>query len=192
MSPETAGLMNQAIMERHSTHAFSNLPIEKAKVTALLEAARWAPSSRNNQPWRLIMVTDPQVLASLKPALARGNQWAFDAPLIIVMTADPDSDDIIDGKPYYLFDCGIATENLLLQAFSMGLQAHPLAGWSESAVKEALSIPESMRVVIVIVVGYKGKIETLDEYTQQKEVHPVVRKPLSEIVYRNRWGQKMP
>lgn len=166
-------------------------PVPSNVIERILEAARWAPSSSNAQPWRFVVVTGAEALEKARGALRRGNQtWAGRAPLLIVVCANPDDDAIPDGKPLYLFDCGLATENLILQAIEEGLVVHPMAGWYEEPMRAALEIPEPNRVVVVIALGYPGRLEDLPEDLQQKETGERVRKPLSELVHYDRWGEQ--
>lgn len=162
-------------------------PLDEDTVASLIEAARWAPSSSNNQPWRFVLVSGEAALAGVRAALTRGNSWAKAAPLLVVVTANPEDDTIKDGKPYYLFDCGLAVQNLLLQATAMGLHCRPMVGWNESTVKEALGLPEENRVVVLVAVGYPGDVDDLDEQTRAKEEAPSSRKPLAELVHWDRW-----
>jgi nitroreductase len=94
--PEIAG--------RKSVRAFSSKAVGAEKLALLFEAARWAPSSYNRQPWRLIVVTDPTVRARVHGALMSGNRWAERAPVLLVLTSRPDADDVRhdSGLPYYL------------------------------------------------------------------------------------------
>lgn len=122
-------------------------------------------------------------------ALRRGNQtWAANAPAIFVICANPEDDLVADGKPYYLFDCGLAAENLILQGIAEGLVMHPMLGWYEEPMRDALEIPASHRIVVVIAAGHPAPLEALPEELQQKEMAERVRKPLSEIAFYDRWS----
>lgn len=154
----------------------------------LLEAARWAPSSGNTQPWRIVVVNEPEALERARKALKPGNRtWADSAPLLIVFCANPDDDGDVAGQPLYLFDCGLAAENLILQGIEEGFVVHPMAGWDEEPMREALHIPLPYRLIVVIAVGYPGKIENLTESLQKRENAVRERKPLSEIAHYNIW-----
>jgi nitroreductase len=185
--------LHPLIEKRRSLRAMDPAkPVPLDVITRILEAARWAPSSSNAQPWRFVVVTGAEALEKARGALRKGNQtWANRAPLLIVVCANPDDDHIADGKPLYLLDCGLATENLILQAIEEGLVVHPMAGWYEEPMREALAIPEPNRVVVVIAIGYPGRLEDLPEELQQKERAERVRKPLSELVHYDRWGDQV-
>lgn len=178
--------------QRRSLRALDpNRPVPQEVLERLLEAARWAPSSGNMQPWRFVVVREPEALTRAQQALRRGNQaWATKAPVLLIVCGDPDDDSIADGKPYYLFDCGLAAENLLLQGIAEGLVMHPMLGWYEEPMRAALEIPANVRVAVVIAVGYPGRLEDMPEDLQRRETAPRVRKPLSELVHYDRWEKK--
>lgn len=175
-------------VRRQSARALDPRPIERDKLRKILEAARWAPSYGNTQPWRFIVVEDAAALNGIRAALTGGNVWAKAAPALVVASAKPEDARIVDGKTYYLFDLGMAIENLLLQAADLGLVAHPMGGWDEQQVKRAVGIPEDVRVVVVVALGYPGRLEDLDEATREKELRPRTRKERHEIVFADHWG----
>lgn len=187
---KTSIAINSVIARRQSVRAFASDPLSDEVVSSLLEAGRWAPSSMNNQPWRFILVREPQALARVHAGLLEGNAWAKHAPALLIIAADPRDDVIAGDRLYYLFDCGLAVENILLQATDLGLASHPMAGFREEVIKEALGIPDASRVPVVIALGYPGRLEDLDAVTQEKELRPRTRKPLSEIVYVDGWEER--
>jgi len=179
--------IHDLIASRYSSRIIDpNRPLEKEKILSLLEAARWAPSCSNNQPWRFV-VSFGESLAPVKDCLSRGNVWAKNAPLILTVTSKPELDCQIIDRDYFTLGIGLAIENLILQGISMGLVVHPIAGFSESKVKEALSIPETYRVHALIIVGYAGNESHVDERTIEKEKMPRERKNLDEIVCWEKW-----
>lgn len=186
-----AGL-HPLLAARRSLRAYAERPVEPEKLRLVLEAGRWAPSFGNRQPWRFIAVTDRAALERLHRALTPGNAWARRAPAVIVVAARPDDAMQVDGKPYYLFDCGLAVQSMLLQAVALGLLAHPIGGWHEAGVKEALAIPEDVRVVVLVVLGYQGSPDVLDEEARRKDERPPVRRPLEETAYADVWGRPVP
>lgn len=135
-----------------------------------------------------MVVQAPEALGGARTALRAGNQaWANRAPVIIVVFADPADDHTADGKPLYLLDCGLAVENLLLQGIAEGLVVHPMAGWHEAPMKEALAIPDPFRVVVVIAVGWPRNFEDLAPDLQAKERAERSRKPLADLVWHDRY-----
>lgn len=131
----------------------------KQKCTAevwecLLEAARCAPSSWNHQPARYILIQKEGNIKKLANAFHRTNKWAANAAGLIVQVANPDDDDRISGKDYYLYDCGLAMMSLVYQAQVLGLSCRQMIGWDEAEVKQQLNIPPHYRVVIITALGY--------------------------------------
>ncbi|MBI3964299.1 MAG: nitroreductase family protein [Chloroflexi bacterium] len=187
MSGPTHPLLLPAIAERASKRALSGRSIEREKVESLVDAARWAPSWGNRQPCRFVVVQDPAALERVRAALTQGNRWAWAAPLLVVLVADPDDEETRAGKPYYLFDGGLATQNLLLQAVHLGLVAHPMMGWDEEQLKIALGVPDPFRVIIVVAIGYPGRLADLEPGQQEKELRPRTRKPMSDTVFHDRF-----
>lgn len=189
---ERAGL-HPLIARRRSLRAIAaTKPVPPEVITRLLEAARWAPSSGNTQPWRFVVVTGEAALGKARAALRPGNQkWAGRAPVLFIICANPEDDSIADGKPYYLFDCGMAAENLLLQGIAEGLVVHPMLGWDEAGMRAAIDLPEPYRVAVVIAAGYPGRLEDLPEDLQKRETAPRQRRPLSDLTYADSWGNAL-
>jgi nitroreductase len=175
------------IAARQSRRAFSAEPLSEATLTALLEAARWAPSCANKQAWRFVVVRTAEGLARLRPALNAGNAWAATAPVLIAVVSRPEFSMSLGDRHYFAFDCGLAVENLLLQGAELELVCHPMAGFDEAKAREALVLPDALQVLVLIAVGYPGNPDALDEATQAKERVPRARKPLAEIVHHERW-----
>lgn len=171
------------LYSRKATRAISTQPVEQEKIIAILEAARLAPSCMNNQPWRFLVLTQPEALEKGREALSAGNYWARTAPVLVFGYSRPDWDcRSSDERDYYLFDLGLAVENILLQATELGLVARPMAGFSPRKVKEAFGLPDEVKVVVAIAIGYEGDISILDEAKQATSRAPRERKSLEEIV----------
>jgi len=182
--------LHELIEKRRSGRIIDpNRAVEEEKIFSLLEAARWAPSCFNNQPWRFI-VSKADSLNNVKECLSKGNAWATRAPLIFIIASKPDLDCQIKGRDYYPLGIGLAVENVLLQATHLELIAHPIAGFREEQVKEALQIPPEYRIHTMLIVGYAGSPEGLDEEVLKKEKEPRQRKSLDEIVYWEGWGKR--
>jgi nitroreductase len=171
---------------RKATRAIDRRPVEPEKVEAIFEAARLAPSCMNNQPWRFLVLTEPEALAKGREALSDGNYWAKTAPVLVFGYSRPDRDcRSSDERDYYLFDLGLAVENIMLQATELDLVARPMAGFSPHEVKEAFGFSDEIRVVVTIAIGYEGDVSTLDERRRAMSLAPRERKPLEEIVHFN-------
>jgi nitroreductase len=177
------------IRRRTSTRAIDPAQLPETDIAALLEAARWAPSWGNLQPWRIVVVRDPEVLAALAGAYSRGNIWAARAPAIFAIISGSHLGKFRGEEPFYLFDCGLAVQSLILEAASRSLIAHPFGGWDEQFVSQVLEVPLDMRVVVLVAVGREGCVDDLDEVTRAKPDKPQVRKPIDEIAFADRFGR---
>jgi nitroreductase len=183
-------LVHDLIKKRRSGRIFdANRPVETDKIDSLIEAARWAPSCSNNQPWRFV-VSRGESLVAVKECLTRGNSWARRSPLIFTIASKPDLDCQITGRDYYPLGVGLAIENLLLQGIHLGLVVHPIAGFKEKRVKEVLRIPDEYRVHALVIVGYPGSTDGLDDRILEKEKAPRVRKPVKEIAFWEEWERE--
>lgn len=172
-----------AIAQRRSKRALLNKKVSKTTLKKLVESATLAPSCFNHQPWRIFVATD-KTLEKVKTGLSQGNSWAQKAPAIIAFSSHRDNDcQSSHGRDYFWFDNGLAAQNLMIQATQMGLIAHPIAGFDPPKVKEALGIPEGDTLITLIIVGWPGSIDDLDENLQEIERSPRQRKPLDEVVF---------
>lgn len=178
------------IAARRARRALSDRAIDRDHIDAMFRAAHWAPSCSNNQPWRFVAVTDPNVLDQLKGYLTGGNYWAKPSPLIVAIASRSDLDcEIPDGRRYYQFGCGLAAMNLMVQATDLGLIAHPIAGFKQSPIKRVLGIPEVYELIALIIVGHPGgEVSSLSEKHLAEETSDRVRRPLNEVVCWNRWA----
>jgi len=182
-----AGLLKE-IDERRAKRALSEKKIPDEIVARLMKAATYAPSCFNSQPWRFMVVTEEQSLEKLHATLSGGNYWAKKAPLLVVVATKLAFDArLSDGRDYALYGCGLAAENLQLQAFAEGLYAHPMAGFDPLAVKEAFAIPEDYIVINLIAVGYPGPLEGLSEKHVAAESSERSRKDDVEVISYNSW-----
>lgn len=179
---------------RRAYRAISDRPISRDALQILVQAAHWAPSCANNQPWRFVVVDAPDVLKPVKEALSGGNYWAQPSPAIIAVVSQEDLDcRIPDGRDYFLFGCGLAAMNLMLQATHMGLIAHPIAGYRSRPVKHALGVPEDHTVITLIILGYPAETpDLLSEKHLIEETAPRVRRPLQDVLAWNAWSSLPP
>jgi len=175
--------LNETIRNRRSNRAISEEEVTEEELEKLLMAAHLAPSCFNNQPWRLIPVLQSRKLEKIKESLSGGNYWAKKAPTIIAVVSRRELDcDLSHGRVYYRFDCGLAVENLLLQATDMGLVAHPIAGFNPEETRKILKIPEKFELITLIVVGNPGSPEHLSEKHRRVEKGERERQPLDKVV----------
>jgi nitroreductase len=170
--------------ERWSTRAYSSESLTDDEIAKLFEAARWAPSSGNSQPWMVLYETDGPDREVFRSVLRRGNQqWTLPAPLIGYFFA---KNNRPDGSPLRTsqFDTGSAWMSLALQASMMGLFAHAMSAIEMDAAYETLGVSaDEYTVICAFVVGHRGDVHTLDEDLQAKD-KPNRREPVSEHVTR--------
>jgi len=192
---ETHYPIHDLLRRRWSPRAFSDRRVDSAVMRSLLEAARWAPSSYNEQPWSFIVATKdaPAEFARLLSCLVEGNiKWAQHAPVLMVSVARLTFED--DGKPnrHAFHDVGLAVANLIVQATALGLVVHQMAGIFPEKIRELYGIPEGYEAVAGIALGYPGDPQSLPEELRKRELPPRERKPLTEFVFSGGWGQTSP
>ena len=183
--------IHDLLRRRWSPRAFDERLIEPEKLRSLFEAARWAPSSNNEQPWRFLVATKEHKAEydRLFSFLVEGNQqWAHHAPALLLSVATLLFDD---GSPnrHALHDTGMAVENLALQATALGLIAHQMAGFRIEQARADCQIPEGYEPVAMMAVGYPGDPAVLSDRLRAREAQTRVRKPLMEFVYSATWKQ---
>ncbi|OQX86705.1 hypothetical protein B6D60_05615 [candidate division KSB1 bacterium 4484_87] len=170
--------------ERKATRAISTNPLSDEVIEKLMEAAQLSASCFNKQPWRFLFLTEKEPLERGRQALARGNNWALKAPLLIIGFSMSDLDcKLPDGREYYLFDLGMATQNIMLQATELNLVARPMAGFDPEIIKRGFGISDEFEVYIMIAVGEEGDLSELDEKLQERSQEPRVRNPLRDNFY---------
>ena len=182
------GLLNE-IEIRRAKRALSEEKIPEEVIKRIMTAATYAPSCFNNQPWRFLVVTEDDKLEDMHAALSGGNYWAKKAPVIVAVITKPDLDaQLSDRREYAVLGCGLAMENLMLQAFKEGAIAHAMAGFDPSVVKEKFSIPEEFIVIALIAIGFPGDESHLSEKHIEMEHSPRDRKPEPEVISYNAWA----
>ena len=192
-SAVTAVPIHPLLAERWSSRAFTADPLAPEALTALLEAARWAPSSANEQPWRFVVARreDPWHAAVFE-ALTPGNRkWAGKAAALIVAAAR--TTRTRDGSPnrYAWHDTGLATAQLIVQANALGLVAHPMAGFDAAKIRDVVALPAELEPVSVIAVGRRAGPDTLPDDVGERERAPRSRQPLEAIAFAGRYGQPL-
>ena len=173
--------VDELFINRWSPRAMSGQEIDEATLLSLFEAARWAPSSNNNQPWRFIYGRrNTKNWTTFFNLLAEGNQvWAKDAAVLIVVISKTTFDNGKNARTHS-YDAGAAWENFAMQGSLRGLVVHGMQGFDYDKAKEVLRIPDGYQVEAMIAVGRKGKKEDLPAYQQEREF-PSARKNISEI-----------
>jgi nitroreductase len=184
--------IDRLIEQRWSPRAFDPRPIPREDLRSVLEAAGWAASAFNEQPWRFIVAPREETaeFATMLGCLVEGNQsWARNAGALMLTAVAGDFKR--NGKPNRcaLHDLGQAAANLALQATSLGLFVHQMAGVQLDRVRETYSIPTTFDPQTAIAIGYPGSVDTLPENLREGETAPRVRNPQSEFVFAGTWGQ---
>ena len=165
-------------------------PVDRAVVLRLLEAARWAPSSGNSQPWRYLVFDDtvPDLREAARATLKAGNSWARRAPVLLAsltLTRRPGSNDL---NPNAAHDTGAANYALSLQGHHEGLVIHQMAGFDRAAFRERFPLPEGVEPRVLIAVGWPGDPGLLDEGRQEREHAPRRRHPVAELARAGTWN----
>lgn len=183
--------IHELLKRRWSTRAFVDRPLEAEDLRCVFEAARWAPSSGNGQPWSFILARREQTaeFEKLASVLVPGNAWARKAGALALSVAALDR---APGKPnrHAWHDVGLCSENLALQAYSMGLAVHMMAGFNVPLAREAFAIPERWDPVAMIALGHPGDPIDLPEGLRVSDLAPRQRKAVAEFVYCGTWGQR--
>jgi len=169
-----------------SPRAFATRPVDRETLGSLLEAARWSASCNNEQPWSFIVARkeDGPAFEQILHCLVSGNQpWAQSAPVLMISLAR--TTFAANSKPnqHAWHDVGAATAQLTLQATSLGLRVHPMAGVDRDCIRAGFSLPEGIEAVTAIAVGWPGDPESLSERYREREKSPRERKSLDEMVF---------
>lgn len=176
------------ITQRWSPVCFSDEALTDEQIQTLFEAARWAPSSYNEQPWRFVYAAkNDNGREALENLLLDGNAWAKDAGLLIVAFGKKAYDKNDKPNRHYLYDTGCAMGYLFLQATSMGLIGHEMGGFRWQDANTELGVPDTMEAVAMMAVGHPGDPDTLSEELHARQISDRARLPLSDIAKRGRW-----
>lgn len=183
------------IAERWSPRAFANRPVEEGMLHRLFEAARWAPSSFNEQPWSFIVGAraDEEAHAAIASCLSEGNrEWAGKAPVLMIAVAKLrfGRNDKPNRHAYY--DVGQAVAMLSVQATDLELVLHQMAGFDRDKAREVLEIPEDHDPVTAIALGFPGDAEQLPADLQKREYAPRERDGFDQFVWAGKFGEAMP
>lgn len=183
--------VHELIAKRWSPYAFADRPVSQADLCSLLEAARWAPSSYNEQPWSYILATkdEPDQFTKLLSCLVEGNQeWAKAAPALMVGCASLNFNR--NGKPNAAatHDLGLASANLCLEATARGLCVHQMIGIEPAKIRELYRVPDGVQPLTGLAIGYTATPGALPEKFRERDLASRARKPLAEFVFGGEWG----
>jgi nitroreductase len=186
--------VHNLIRERWSPRAFASKSVEPAVLASLFEAARWAPSSNNEQPWAYLVATkdDTENFAKTLRVLVEFNAaWAKEAAVLMIAVSRLNFQNGTPNRNAF-YDTGAATALLSVEATARGLAVHQMAGFDHDKAKKVFEIPEDCEPIAAIAIGYPGDPNSLPEKLRDREVAPRTRKPLSEFVMSGRWGHTSP
>jgi len=186
--------LHELLSRRRSPRAYDTRPIEPAALRSLLEAARWAASSNNGQPWRFIVGeqgVDDAAFDRLLGTLGEKNaRWAQHAPVLILAVAKLHT--YAGREQHALYDLGLAVGNMTTQATALGLALHQMGGFDLARAREEFDIPDGYEPVAVIAVGYPGNPALLPDDLRERELAPRTRVDLDTFVYGSQWAEASP
>jgi nitroreductase len=186
--------INDLIAVRWSPYSFANRSVSDEDLKSLFEAARWAASSYNEQPWSYIVAKkeDAEEFGRLVSCLVDANQvWAKQASVLAIGITRLNFTR--DDKPNRaaIHDLGIASAYLVLEATARGLSAHQMIGILPDKVRELYSVPEGNEPLTAVAIGYAGDPNNLPEALRTRDAARRPRKPIQDFVFRGKWGEKL-
>lgn len=179
------------LAERWSPYAFADRPVPEDDLRSLFEAARWAPSSYNEQPWSFIVATreEPDEFQKLLSCLVEANQlWAGSAPVLALGVVSLQFARNAKPNRAAVHDLGLAAGNLSLEATARGLSVHQMIGILPDRTRELYGIPEGYEAWTALAIGFKGDPDSLPDILKERDLSPRRRKPLSEFVFGGKWA----
>ena len=183
--------VNELIQNRWSPRAFSDKPVSQEVLRSLFEAARWAPSSSNEQPWAYIVATkdDTENFEKSLGALVEFNaNWAKKAAVLVIAVAQLAFAKNNAPNRNAQYDVGAASLQLSIEATARGLVVHQMAGFDPETAREAYNIPQGREPIAAMAIGYPGDASSLPEPLQSREKAPRSRKRIREFVMSGQWG----
>ena len=194
--PANTGVpVHELVRNRWSPRAFADKPVAPETLKSLFEAARWAPSSSNEQPWAYLVSTkdDAGNFAKMVSVLVEFNAgWAQHAPVLALSVAHLKTEREGRPNPVALHDVGSATAQLTFEANARGLLVHQMAGFDAQKARQVFAIPDDWDPVAAIAIGYPGDPNSLPEKLRERELAPRIRKPLAQFVMTGGWGHTAP
>lgn len=187
--------VHQLIAQRWSPYGFSERPVPDEALRSLFEAARWAASSYNEQPWSYLVATksDGSNFERLLSCLVEANQaWAMAAPVLALGCVSLNFSRNNKPNAAAVHDLGLASANLTFEATARGLHVHQMIGILPDRARELFEIPEGVRPMTGLAIGYAAPADTLPETLRTRDQSPRPRKPLPQFVFGERWGNTSP
>jgi nitroreductase len=183
--------IHELLARRWSPYAFADRAVAEDDLRSLFEAARWAPSSYNEQPWSYIVATkaNPAEFGRLLSCLVEGNQaWAQAAPVLALGCTSLRFSLNNQPNAAAVHDLGLASASLTLEATARGLFVHQMIGILPDKARELYRIPEHVQPLTGLAIGYAADPEALPEKYRERDLATRVRKPLAEFVFAGEWG----
>ena len=174
----------EVVLLRKSIRDYSNKKVEPEKIKKILELAILSPSWANKQCVRYIVVSQENKINELGGFI---NAWLKQAPIVIVVCADPNDSGSRNEMEYYLVDAGISMQQLILAATDLGLGTCWIGGFNESKIKKTLNIPDNIKVVAMTPIGYSKDKPSLRSKISKKLIGSDKRKPIEQIVHNEKW-----
>ncbi len=187
--------IHELLAERWSPYGFEDRPVAQADLRSLFEAARWAASSYNEQPWNFFVATkeNPEEFARLLSCLVEANQeWAKAAPVLVLGVVSLNFSRNNKDNRAAVHDLGLAAGNLVVEATARGLCVHQMIGILPDKAREVYQIPEHYEAWTAMAIGYKADPAKLPDALKERDLTPRQRKPLSQFVFTGKWGQPSP
>lgn len=177
--------IEEILQKRWSPNGFSSEKIDQETINSLFEAARWAPSAFNEQPWRYIYATQdsPEQFEKISKLLMDGNSWAKNAFILVLICAHKKLAYNNKDNSHYKYDTGAATQNINIQAASLGLVTHEMAGFFTDKAIETYKLPEEIEPIAMMAIG-KYDPSNLSDDLKQRESKPRTRNPIEEFVFK--------
>ena len=187
--------IHELLVERWSPYGFEDRLVPQDDLRSLFEAARWAASSYNEQPWSYIVATkeDPVEFGRLLSCLVEGNQaWAKAAPVLALGVVSLRFSRNNKDNRAAVHDLGLAAGNLVVEATARGLSVHQMIGILPDKARELYEIPEHSEAWTALAIGHRADPATLPDTLKERDATPRERKPLSQFVFTGKWGDPSP
>lgn len=187
--------VHELIRERWSPRAFAHKPVPQDVLRSIFEAARWAPSSNNEQPWTYFVATkdDKENFEKMLSVLVEFNaQWARSAPVLALAVAKLTFGKNNSPNRNAQYDTGAASALLSVEATARGLAVHQMAGFDPEKARQVFAIPPGWEPIAALAIGYPGDPASLPPPLKDRELAPRTRKPIAEFVMAGQWGHTAP
>lgn len=184
--------IHELIAARSSPRIFSDRPVAPDVLAAIFEAARWAPSSYNEQPWSFVFAphSDKEAFGRIFDCLVPGNQtWAHTAAVLMISVAHMTFAANCKPNRHAFHDVGLASGSMALQAAALGLGIHMMSGFGVAKAREVLGIPDGFEPVAAIALGYPEHPDKMAPEHRERVLKPRTRKPIGEFAFAGNWGR---